>query len=50
MHFAEFEGRFVVFKEFNTILSPNTVIAHTSHVFLRSYQNITSEFVVVSME
>ena len=48
MHFAEVEGRFVVYEEFNTILTPNTEIAHASHVFFRIYKSIPSEFVVVS--
>ena len=40
MHFAEVEGRFVAYEEFNTMLTPNTEIAHASHVFLRIYESI----------
>ena len=50
MHFAEVEGRFVAYEEFNTMLTPNTEIAHANHVFLRIYESIPSEFVVVSTE
>ena len=31
MHFAKVEGRFVAYEEFNTMLTPNTEIAHASH-------------------
>ena len=50
MHFVEFEGPFVVYEEFNTMLTLNTEIAHASHVFLRIYKSLPSEFVVFSME
>ena len=50
MHFAEVEGHFVAYEEFNTMLTPNTEIARASHVFLRIYESIPREFVVVSTE
>ena len=50
VHFAEVEGHFVAYEEFNTMFTPRTEIVHASHVFLRIHKSIPSEFVVASTE
>ena len=41
----EVEGRFVVYEEFDTILTPNTGSVRASQVFLCDYGNILSGLV-----